>query len=112
VYDARRELSDLVVLDARDLRVAASVRLGHRIPFGFHGTCCGSRSSSISGGERDDNTGVCDNAVRPRPGPHGLWRRGAILSRGARVVLVSWSPRARRGFRVVASAGSGMTTRR
>jgi carotenoid cleavage dioxygenase len=39
VYDAARDASDLVVLDARDITEApvASVRLPVRVPFGFHG---------------------------------------------------------------------------
>jgi carotenoid cleavage dioxygenase len=40
VYDARRETSDFVILDARDFRGApiATVRLPQRVPFGFHGS--------------------------------------------------------------------------
>jgi carotenoid cleavage dioxygenase len=39
VYDAERDGSDLVILDARDLagEPVAVVRLPHRIPYGFHG---------------------------------------------------------------------------
>ncbi len=38
VYDAERGVSDLVVLDARELVVVARVRLPARVPFGFHGS--------------------------------------------------------------------------
>lgn len=38
VYDAGRGVSDLVVLDARELAVVARVRLPARVPFGFHGS--------------------------------------------------------------------------
>ena len=38
VYDAGRGVSDLVVLDARELAVVARVRLPERVPFGFHGS--------------------------------------------------------------------------
>ena len=40
VYDAARNGSDLVVVDASDLRAppVATVRLPRRVPFGFHGT--------------------------------------------------------------------------
>jgi len=37
VYDGGRELSDFVILDARDLSIVATVELGQRVPFGFHG---------------------------------------------------------------------------
>ncbi len=39
VYDAARDTSDLVVLDARDVAAApvATVKLPVRVPFGFHG---------------------------------------------------------------------------
>jgi carotenoid cleavage dioxygenase-like enzyme len=38
VYDAGSELSDFVILDARDLSVQATVTLQRRVPYGFHGT--------------------------------------------------------------------------
>jgi carotenoid cleavage dioxygenase-like enzyme len=37
LYDGVRELSDFVILDARDLSIVATVELGRRVPFGFHG---------------------------------------------------------------------------
>jgi carotenoid cleavage dioxygenase len=39
VYDAGRDASDLVILDASDFtgREAARVHLPQRVPFGFHG---------------------------------------------------------------------------
>ncbi|MBX3024251.1 carotenoid oxygenase family protein [bacterium] len=37
VYDAARDASDLVILDASDLRPTASVHLPCRVPYGFHG---------------------------------------------------------------------------
>lgn len=39
VYDAARDASDFVILDARDVAAApvASIALPHRVPFGFHG---------------------------------------------------------------------------
>jgi carotenoid cleavage dioxygenase len=40
VYDAGRDGSDLVILDATDFggRPVATVGLPQRVPFGFHGT--------------------------------------------------------------------------
>jgi carotenoid cleavage dioxygenase len=40
VYDAARDVSDLVVLDAGDVTAAAvaTVHLPRRVPFGFHGS--------------------------------------------------------------------------
>jgi carotenoid cleavage dioxygenase len=40
VYDASRDGSDLVILDATDFggRPVATVALPQRVPFGFHGT--------------------------------------------------------------------------
>jgi all-trans-8'-apo-beta-carotenal 15,15'-oxygenase len=40
VYDARRQCSDLVILDARDLHQepAARLRLKHHVPYGLHGS--------------------------------------------------------------------------
>ncbi|MFL5304308.1 MAG: carotenoid oxygenase family protein [Polyangia bacterium] len=43
VYDAGGGVSDLVVLDARELAVVARVRLPERVPFGFHGSWVPSR---------------------------------------------------------------------
>ena len=37
VYDAGRDASDFVIVDARDLTETASVALPGRVPFGFHG---------------------------------------------------------------------------
>jgi carotenoid cleavage dioxygenase len=39
VYDATRDGSDLVILDAADFRAkpVATIRLPQRVPFGFHG---------------------------------------------------------------------------
>jgi carotenoid cleavage dioxygenase len=37
VYDASTDRSDVVVLDARDLTLVATVHLPVRVPFGFHG---------------------------------------------------------------------------
>jgi len=38
VYDAARDASDFVILDASDLRHVATVALPQRVPSGFHGT--------------------------------------------------------------------------
>ena len=40
VYDAARDGSDLVILDATDFRAkpVATIRLPQRVPFGFHGS--------------------------------------------------------------------------
>ena len=37
VYDAGREASDLVLVDAATLETVASVHLPVRVPYGFHG---------------------------------------------------------------------------
>jgi carotenoid cleavage dioxygenase len=39
VYDAKRDASDVVILDARDFSgdAVATIRLPVRVPFGFHG---------------------------------------------------------------------------
>ncbi|HSP98970.1 MAG TPA: carotenoid oxygenase family protein [Candidatus Dormibacteraeota bacterium] len=37
VYDASRDASDLVIVDASDLRTVATVHLPCRVPYGFHG---------------------------------------------------------------------------
>jgi carotenoid cleavage dioxygenase-like enzyme len=37
VYDAARDASDLLVMDARDMQTVATVELPQRVPFGFHG---------------------------------------------------------------------------
>jgi carotenoid cleavage dioxygenase-like enzyme len=38
VYEPRRDASDLVILDASNLRQQAAIQLPARVPFGFHGT--------------------------------------------------------------------------
>jgi carotenoid cleavage dioxygenase len=37
VFDAQRNASDLVLLDAQSLEVVAEVHLPARVPYGFHG---------------------------------------------------------------------------
>ncbi len=37
VYDAERDASDFVIVNPRDLSVAATVHLPQRVPYGFHG---------------------------------------------------------------------------
>ena len=44
VHDVPHGTADFVVLDARDLREVASVRLPQRVPYGFHGNWVSDRS--------------------------------------------------------------------
>jgi all-trans-8'-apo-beta-carotenal 15,15'-oxygenase len=50
VYQAREHRSELVVLDARDLRRVCAARLPHHVPPGFHGIWVARRQSSTEAG--------------------------------------------------------------